>query len=200
MNKTDLIDHVQRTTDLDRADVVAAVESVLDTIVRSVNKGENVTIQGFGVFERARRAPRTARNIGTGEKIRLRAKNVPAFRPSAQFKAVVSGAKKLPRTSAASGRTTAAAAKAASASPARKASTKPTTARGATAEKPSRPKKSTTAAAKPAPRKAAPRKAAPQKATAKSTPQKSTSTSSAKKAASSRTSTKAASSRKRAAK
>jgi DNA-binding protein HU-beta len=72
------------------------VENVVDTIVRAVHKGDSVTITGFGVFEQRRRAARVARNPRTGETVRVKPTSVPAFRPGAQFKAVVSGAQKLP--------------------------------------------------------------------------------------------------------
>jgi DNA-binding protein HU-beta len=69
---------------------------LVDAIVRAVQKGDSVTITGFGVFERRRRAARVARNPRTGETVRVKPTSVPAFRPGAQFKAIVSGAQKLP--------------------------------------------------------------------------------------------------------
>ena len=80
----------------DRRQATAAVENVVDTIVRAVHKGESVTITGFGVFEQRRRAARVARNPRTGETVKVKPTSVPAFRPGAQFKAVVSGAQRLP--------------------------------------------------------------------------------------------------------
>src|SRR6202040_4235617 len=67
-----------------------------DTIVRAVHKGDSVPITGFGVFEQRRRAARVARNPRTGETVKVKPTSVPAFRPGAQFKAVVSGAQRLP--------------------------------------------------------------------------------------------------------
>ena len=81
---------------LDRRQATAAVENVVDTIVRAVHKGDSVTITGFGVFEQRRRAARVARNPRTGETVKVKPTSVPAFRPGAQFKAVVSGAQRLP--------------------------------------------------------------------------------------------------------
>ena len=72
------------------------MENVVDTIVRAVHKGDSVTITGFGVFEQRRRAARVARNPRTGETVKVKPTSVPAFRPGAQFKAVVSGAQRLP--------------------------------------------------------------------------------------------------------
>src|SRR5689334_2804535 len=96
MNKAELIDVLTTKLNTDRRQATAAVENVVDTIVRAVHKGDSVTITGFGVFEQRRRAARVARNPRTGETVRVKPTSVPAFRPGAQFKAVVSGAQKLP--------------------------------------------------------------------------------------------------------
>jgi DNA-binding protein HU-beta len=95
MNKAELIDVLTQKLGSDRRHATEAVENVVDTIVRAVHKGESVTITGFGVFEQRRRAARVARNPRTGETVKVKPTSVPAFRPGAQFKAVVSGAQRL---------------------------------------------------------------------------------------------------------
>ena len=96
MNKAELIDVLTEKLGSDRRQATAAVEHIVDTIVRAVHKGDSVTITGFGVFEQRKRAARVARNPRTGETVKVKPTSVPAFRPGAQFKAVVSGAQKLP--------------------------------------------------------------------------------------------------------
>ena len=96
MNKAELIDELTTKLQTDRRQATAAVENVVDTIVRAVHKGDSVTITGFGVFEQRKRAARVARNPRTGETVKVKPTSVPAFRPGAQFKAVVSGAQRLP--------------------------------------------------------------------------------------------------------
>ena len=96
MNKAELIEVLTDHLNTDRGTATRAVEHLVDAIVRAVQKGESVTITGFGVFERRRRAARVARNPRTGETVRVKPTSVPAFRPGAQFKAIVSGAQKLP--------------------------------------------------------------------------------------------------------
>ena len=96
MNKAELIDALTAKLNVDRRQATEAVEQIADTIVRAVHKGDSVTITGFGVFEQRRRAARVARNPRTGETVKVKPTSVPAFRPGAQFKAVVSGAQKLP--------------------------------------------------------------------------------------------------------
>jgi len=95
MNKAELIDVLTQKLGSDRRHATEAVENVVDTIVRAVHRGESVTITGFGVFEQRRRAARVARNPRTGETVKVKPTSVPAFRPGAQFKAVVSGAQRL---------------------------------------------------------------------------------------------------------
>src|SRR5271163_2145238 len=96
VNKAELIDVLTEKLGSDRRHATAAVENFVDTVVRAVQKGESVTITGFGVFEQRRRAARVARNPRTGETVKVKPTSVPAFRPGAQFKAVVSGAQRLP--------------------------------------------------------------------------------------------------------
>jgi DNA-binding protein HU-beta len=117
MNKAELIDVLTDKLGTDRRQATAAVENVVDTIVRAVHKGDSVTITGFGVFEQRRRAARVARNPRTGETVKVKPTSVPAFRPGAQFKAVVSGAQRLPAEGPAVKR-------GATATPARKAAVK----------------------------------------------------------------------------
>ncbi|ORX14848.1 DNA-binding protein [Mycolicibacterium wolinskyi] len=140
MNKAELIDVLTTKLGTDRRQATAAVENVVDTIVRAVHKGDSVTITGFGVFEQRRRAARVARNPRTGETVKVKPTSVPAFRPGAQFKAVVSGAQRLPaegpavkrgvtagpakRTAAKKTAAKAPAKKAATKAPAKKAATK----------------------------------------------------------------------------
>jgi DNA-binding protein HU-beta len=165
MNKAELIDVLTEKLGSDRRSATAAVENVVDTIVRAVHKGDSVTITGFGVFEQRRRAARVARNPRTGETVKVKPTSVPAFRPGAQFKAVVSGAQRLPAEGPAvkRGVVAGAAKKAAKKSPAKKAAKK-TVAKKAPVKK---------AAAKKAPaKKAVVKKAPAKKAAVKKAPAK----------------------------
>ena len=160
MNKAELIDVLTEKLGSDRRQATAAVENVVDTIVRAVHKGESVTITGFGVFEQRRRAARVARNPRTGETVKVKPTSVPAFRPGAQFKAVVSGAQRLPAEGPAVKRGVVAsggAKKAAKKAPAKKAAAKKTAVKKAPAKK---------AAVKKVVKKAPAKKAAVKKAPA----------------------------------
>jgi DNA-binding protein HU-beta len=168
MNKAELIDVLTDKLGSDRRHATAAVENVVDTIVRAVHKGDSVTITGFGVFEQRRRAARVARNPRTGETVKVKPTSVPAFRPGAQFKAVVSGAQRLPAEGPAVKRgvvSAGAAKKAAKKAPAKKAASK-APARKVVKKAPAK-KAATKAPAKKAPAKKAATKAPAKKAASK---------------------------------
>ena len=93
MNKAELIEVLTERLDVDRRHAADVVEELISAIVRAVHKGESVTI--IGVFERRNRAARVARNPRTGETVKVKPTSVPAFRPGAQFKQIVSGVQKL---------------------------------------------------------------------------------------------------------
>jgi DNA-binding protein HU-beta len=168
MNKAELIDVLTEKLGSDRRQATAAVEHVVDTIVRAVHKGDSVTITGFGVFEQRKRAARVARNPRTGETVKVKPTSVPAFRPGAQFKAVVSGAQRLPADGPAVKRGVVA-------GPAKRTAAKKTTAKKATATKAAPAKKATATKAAPA-KKTTAAKATPAKKTTatKATPAKKT--------------------------
>ncbi|KWX21470.1 MULTISPECIES: HU family DNA-binding protein [Mycolicibacterium] len=192
MNKAELIDVLTTKLGTDRRQATAAVENVVDTIVRAVHKGDSVTITGFGVFEQRRRAARVARNPRTGETVKVKPTSVPAFRPGAQFKAVVSGAQRLPaegpavkrgvtagpakRTAAKKTAAKAPAKKAATKAPAKKAATKAPAKKAAT-------KAPAKKAATKAPAKKAATKAPAKKAATKAPAKKAATKAPAKKAA-----------------
>jgi DNA-binding protein HU-beta len=95
VNKAELVQALAERLDSDRKVAVAAVDGLLDVIVRAVYAGDSVSLIGFGVFERRERAARTARNPRTGQLIEIPATAVPGFRPGAMFRDVVSGARSL---------------------------------------------------------------------------------------------------------
>ncbi|MGV0655151.1 HU family DNA-binding protein [Mycolicibacterium thermoresistibile] len=166
MNKAELIDVLQEKMGTDRRTATAAVEHMVDAIVRAVHRGDSVTITGFGVFEQRRRAARVARNPRTGETVKVKPTVVPAFRPGAQFKAVVSGAQRLPAEGPAVKRGV-------SAGPAKKAAKK-TTRKAATKKAAAKAPAKKTAAKKTAAKKTTAKKTAAKKTTAKKTAAKKT--------------------------
>jgi DNA-binding protein HU-beta len=77
-----------------KADAERAVEVLTHVISDALEKGDSVSLPGFGTFEVRERAARTGRNPKTGEKLKIAAAKVPAFKPGSTLKAAVNGAGK----------------------------------------------------------------------------------------------------------
>lgn len=88
MNKGDLVNVVAGVLET-KKDAQAAVDCVLDTIVKTLRKGSDVTLVGFGTFKVASRKARKGRNPQTGEVIQIKASKVPKFVPGKAFKEAV---------------------------------------------------------------------------------------------------------------
>ena len=86
MNKTELIEHIAQTADLSKAAATRALESAIAAITASLQKGEPVSLVGFGTFDVGQRAARTGRNPRTGDEIKIAAAKVPKFRPGKALK------------------------------------------------------------------------------------------------------------------
>ena len=86
MNKAQLIEAVAKATKMTKVDAELALNTALDTIKKSVKKGEDVTLIGFGTFTKSKRKARMGRNPQTGKEIKIPAMTVPKFRPGREFK------------------------------------------------------------------------------------------------------------------
>ncbi|MBR1754424.1 HU family DNA-binding protein [bacterium] len=89
MNKEELVKEVSKVSRLSQKTVADVITAVVDTVEKSVAKGNKVTLVGFGTFERRERAARTGRNPQTGKEIKIAAKKVPAFSAGKKFKEIV---------------------------------------------------------------------------------------------------------------
>jgi DNA-binding protein HU-beta len=179
VNKSQLVEALAVHFDGNRRSAQHALESVIDTVQRELTKkGGKVAITGFGAFEAIERGARIVRNPRTGETKRAKKTTVPKFRAGAELKAVVSGAKKLPKLVAPKPAATAtkAAAPAKKAAPVKAAATKTAATKTAAAKKTVAKKAPAKTVAKKAPAKTvakkAPVKKAPAKTVAKKAPAK----------------------------
>lgn len=89
MTKADLIEEISRAGDMSRKDSELIVETVFESIIRSLRSGEKIEIRGFGSFRTRERKPRTGRNPKTGARVDVPAKRIPYFKPSKELKDVV---------------------------------------------------------------------------------------------------------------
>ncbi len=78
MNKGDLVNEVANVVST-KKEAQAAVDCVLSTITKALEKGDAVTLIGFGTFKVAKRNARVGRNPQTGKEIKISAKKVPRF-------------------------------------------------------------------------------------------------------------------------
>jgi integration host factor subunit beta len=86
LTKADLIEEVLRITELPRKESETIVETIFDSIIESLQKGDKIEIRGFGSFRTRNRRGRIGRNPKTGEKVEVPAKKIPFFKPSKELK------------------------------------------------------------------------------------------------------------------
>ncbi len=89
MNRTELIEAVANESKLSQADVRRALVALIATIQKTVKKGGQVQMVGFGTFKSVKRKARTGKNPRTGVAVKIAATTVPKFVAGAKFKAVV---------------------------------------------------------------------------------------------------------------
>jgi nucleoid DNA-binding protein/predicted GIY-YIG superfamily endonuclease len=93
MNKSELIEAIAKSAELTKADAERALNATIEAVVKTVAKGDTVTLVGFGTFKSSKRAARTGRNPATGAAIKIAASTVPRFTAGATFKTAVAGKK-----------------------------------------------------------------------------------------------------------
>lgn len=90
MKKDELVDALQAAAQLEsKKQAQTVLDAVLDTITKTLAKGDEVKLPGFGVFKVARRAERMGVNPKTGEKIKIAASIKPKFRAGKLLKEAV---------------------------------------------------------------------------------------------------------------
>ena len=101
LTKADLIEEVLKVTELPRKESETIVETIFDSIIEAIQKGEKIEIRGFGSFRTRQRKGRVGRNPKTGEKVEVPAKRIPFFKPSKELKDFVNSDAAAAMTSAA---------------------------------------------------------------------------------------------------
>ena len=89
MNKAGIVDAVHAVLGGTKVQAEQAVDAMLNGIIDSLKRGEEVSIAGLGIFSVKQRAAREARNPRTGEKIQVGAMKVPKFRAAKALKDAV---------------------------------------------------------------------------------------------------------------
>jgi integration host factor subunit alpha len=92
MRKADLVDKIHANTGLTRDESFAYLETILETIKKTLETAETVKITGFGSFVVKEKKSRNARNLQTGEPITIAARKILTFKASTVLKAAINQA------------------------------------------------------------------------------------------------------------
>jgi DNA-binding protein HU-beta len=93
MNKGDLIDKMAKDAGVTKAAAGDALNAFMDAVKSTLQKGDKVTLVGFGTFSVSKRSARTGRNPQTGKEIKIAAKVVAKFKAGADLSASAAKAK-----------------------------------------------------------------------------------------------------------
>ncbi|HCC06441.1 TPA: DNA-binding protein HU [Candidatus Nomurabacteria bacterium] len=89
MNKAGLVEVVNATLGTTKVQAEAVVDTMIDTIISTLSKGDEVAIAGLGKFVVKQRKARDARNPKTGETVKVPATKVPKFSAAKALKDAV---------------------------------------------------------------------------------------------------------------
>ncbi len=85
MTKADLVNEIADKTGIEKVDVQVTVEAFMSAVRKSLEKGENVYLRGFGSFVVKKREKKTGRNILKNTTIVIPAHYIPSFKPAKTF-------------------------------------------------------------------------------------------------------------------
>jgi len=94
MNKGDLVKVIADAAGVTNAKATDTLNAVLESIRKTLKKGDKVTLIGFGTFGTAKRAKRQGRNPSTGAKITIAAKTLVKFKAGKDLSDAVNTGKK----------------------------------------------------------------------------------------------------------
>lgn len=80
MNKSELIDSIAEKSGLNKTQAGEALNAVMESVGEALEKGDSISLVGFGTFSVKARAARTGRNPKTGEPLQIKASKVPSFK------------------------------------------------------------------------------------------------------------------------
>ncbi len=85
MNKGQLVDRMAKSAGIFKTAADKALNGFMEAVTESLNKGEKVTLVGFGTFSVTERKSRTGRNPRTGKPMEIPAKKVVKFKPGTKL-------------------------------------------------------------------------------------------------------------------
>ena len=91
LTKAELAELLFERLGLNKRESKDMVEAFFELVHKTLVKGDDVKLSGFGNFNIRRKAPRPGRNPRTGEAIPIKARNVVTFHASHKLKTLVQG-------------------------------------------------------------------------------------------------------------
>ena len=79
MNKQEIVAKIAKDCGLSKSAAAAAVESLIDGIVKTLKKGKSITFVGFGTFKVSNRKARLGRNPQNGKTVKIPKRKVARF-------------------------------------------------------------------------------------------------------------------------
>ena len=89
MTKAEIVAEIANKTGIEKLTVQTSVESFMEVVKASMQKGENIYLRGFGSFIVKKRAQKTGRNISKNTTIVIPAHNIPSFKPAKVFSSAI---------------------------------------------------------------------------------------------------------------
>ncbi|NVN92343.1 MAG: HU family DNA-binding protein [Desulfuromonadales bacterium] len=89
MTKAELISAVAEESGLKKVDAEKAVNAFIASVTAALEKGDKLSLVGFGTFCTTKRAARKGQNPQTGKKINIPAATIPKFKPGKTLKEAV---------------------------------------------------------------------------------------------------------------
>jgi DNA-binding protein HU-beta len=89
MTKLELIEKMAKDAKVTKAAANKMINSFVDGVKKSLKKGDNVTLIGFGTFSVTQRKARKGRNPQTGKEIKIAARKAPKFKAGSDLKKAV---------------------------------------------------------------------------------------------------------------
>jgi integration host factor subunit beta len=91
MNKSELIDALAHEMDMPIRQAGAILDTILETMMQTLERGDSIEIRGFGSFVVKSYEPYTGRNPKTGQQIKVSPKKLPFFKVGKELKERVDG-------------------------------------------------------------------------------------------------------------
>lgn len=89
MNKSELIEALAQETNLPHRDAAAVTNAIIETMIETLAKGDNIEIRGFGSFVIKHYRSYEGRNPKSGKRIEVAPKKLPFFKVGKELRELV---------------------------------------------------------------------------------------------------------------